>query len=200
MTHRVSLTVFMDYLTASGPTKITKVRNALAMYQQTDYLPPAYYHQLKKAIAECFGGAGVIALDRCVKGLVDDRKVEGYGANVDGIKQWAKKAKPKPGFVVPMQVWTSGKLEVKVNPELGLLINGEPYVIKTYFKDDKLDQRKVDPVLHLLHMTHGSLGRVGILDCRRGRLFEVRRQHKGMNAFLVSEATGFVSLWEQLAA
>ena len=93
-----------------------------------------------------------------------------------------------------------GWLTVSVRPELGLVYKGERLIIKLYLKDEQLNQRAVNPLLHLLAATHGELGTFAILDVRHAKLFKITRPLKDVDALLTAEAQYFVSLWNSLAA
>lgn len=99
---------------------------------------------------------------------------------------------------MPAKDWVAGGLTVSVRPELGLVHKGERLIIKLYLKDEQLNQRSVNPLLHLLAATHGDLGTVAILDVRHAKLF--KRPLKDVDALLAAEAQFFVSLWNSLAA
>jgi hypothetical protein len=197
---RISFTTFMDFVTANGQTKLSRIRTALSVYNADEYRAVDYYLDLRHAIGKCFGGEGVGALDACLKAVEDERKGPHYGAAVAGLKKWIGRKKFERSFVVPPKVWVSGDLSVSVRPELGLVLKGEPLVIKLYLKDEPIDQHRVNPLLHLMRQTHGTVGTVAILDVRRGKLFKITRQVRDIDAFLAAEAQYFVSLWNSLAA
>jgi hypothetical protein len=197
---RISFTTFMDFVTASGPSRLSRIRVALSMYGAEEYRVADYYLDLKHAIAKCFGGHGSAALDACLSELGDERKRPHYNELVTGLKKWIGRKNFERSFDVPPKEWKSGDLIVTVRPELGLIHKGESLVIKLYLKDEPIDQRRINPLLHLLRATHGEVGTVAILDVRRGKLFKITRQIKDIDVFLAAEAQYFVSLWNSLAA
>jgi hypothetical protein len=96
-------------------------------------------------------------------------------------------------------VWKSGKLEVGVNPELWVEVDGDPQIVKLYYKAEHLSQQKVNLALYLLEKTVGKHGTVGILDLQQEKLFKrTKDPPEGMNLLLASEAVGFVTLWDAL--
>lgn len=197
---RISFTTFMDFLTAMGASKLSRIRQAQSIYGAEEYRLADYYLEFKHAVAKCFGGSGFAALDACIAGLEDERKRPHYNSLVVGLKKWVGRKHFGKSFEVPARDWVSGDLAVSVRPELGLNYKGEKLVIKLYCKDDPLDQHRINPLLHLMRSTHGDLGAVGILDVRRSKLYKITREVKDIDAFLAAEAQSFVSLWNSLAA
>ncbi len=197
---RISFTIFLDFITASGPSKLSRVRSAIAMYAAEDYSRADYYLDLRHAITRCFGDDGIGALDACLTNLADERKRPHYSAVFAGLRKWIGRKTFDSSFAVPAQDWTSGDLAVTIRPELGLVHRGEKLVIKLYLKDEALSQHRVNPALHLLNETHGTIGTIAILDVRRAKLFKRTRAVRDMDAFLAAEAQSFVTLWNSLAA
>jgi hypothetical protein len=199
MAQRITFTTFMSFVLANGPSKLSQVRKALSIYTAAEYRKADWYLDLRKPIHDCFSGLGTITLDRALKGLTEPRKKESHEAVVDGLKQWLK-GKRISTFEVAPAIWSTGVLDVTVNPEYGLVINGQPFVVKLYMKEDKPDQRRLNPLLHMLERTHGDKGKAMILDCRRGRHYVLTQQIKNIDLYLEGEARSFVAMWEALAA
>ena len=197
---RITFTTFMDFVMANGASKLARIRAAIAMYNAEAYRPSDYYYlDLKHAITRCFEGQGVAALDACIAGLDDQRKHENYIAITVGLRKWIGRRQFEV-FAVPARDWISGDLAVSVRPDLGLVHKGERLVVKFYLKDEPLTQHRINPPLHLLDASHGTLGTVAIVDARRGKLFKITRPVRDVDAFLAAEAQSFVSLWKSLAA
>lgn len=49
-----------------------------------------------------------------------------------------------------MKHWIVSELDVRINPELGLEFDSKKYLIKLYFKNDKLSKEKITQVLTLM--------------------------------------------------
>lgn len=197
---RISFTTFFDFVTARGLSRIARVKIAISMYTSDEYRLADYYLDIRHAIIRCFNGGGMGALDTCLATLSDPRKRPHYTALVAGLRRWIGRKTFEAFFEVPTREWSSSGLCVSVRPELGLKLKGERLIIKLYFKDEALDQHRINPLLHLLHTTHGSLGTVAILDVRRGKLFKMTRRLNNVDAFLAAEAQYFMTLWDSLAA
>jgi hypothetical protein len=191
----VTLTTFVDFVAATGPPRVTKVRNAKELYGQ-DYEPAHdFYKQLREGIEDCVAnGWDSQALKKSRRSVSDDRKIENFEDCRTGFTKWVgrKKLAAKPTL---RSDWKSGSLRVAVNPELHVDINGTPHLIKLYFKGDKLSKQKADVSLHLLQTMAPTGTTVGLLDVRRSRLIAPTRVIAGMDALLKAEAVAFVSLW-----
>ena len=94
----------------------------------------------------------------------------------------------------PRLIWAAAGLEVRVNPELRLDVDGRPLVTKLHFKADELDENRRDNILCLLAETAPPGTEAAILDARRGELLTAEEIHPDLDALLVSEAAAFMTL------
>lgn len=191
------MTTFADFVAATGPPRLTVVRNAKKRYgagydPRTDYWRP-----LRKGIAEAFTRKGYDSdvLSAVTASVTDPKKLDNYRASFAGIERWTGNRAFSAG---PNQKrrWTTDDLAVGVNPELITTIDGEPHVVKLYFKADPLSKARVDSLLALLEATHGDRGTVGVLDVRRSKFYEPTREIPGIGALLDGEAAAFAKIWE----
>jgi hypothetical protein len=193
----ISMTTFADFVAATGPRRLTVVRNAKKTYgagydPRTDYWRP-----LRKGVADAFTPKGYDpnVLSAVVTGTTDAKKLDNYRACVEGIERWAGKRAFSAG-ATQKQRWSTDELAVGVNPELITTIDGAPYVVKLYFKSDPLSKARVDSLLALLQATHGDRGTVGVLDIRRSKLYEPTREIPDLGALLNGEAAAFARIWD----
>jgi hypothetical protein len=199
---QISMTTFLDYVAATGTTRLRRVVEARAQYARKYNPATDFYGPLRKRIVSTFeGGWNPDALDASLAEVADPKKQGHYKACRKGLRKWAGKAGVKKiSWMKPRRaIWRSGSLEVNVSPELWLEVDGEPQIIKLYFKADELSQHKVNLALRLMETTVGRHGRVGILDVRRGRLFnQTTEPPEGIDLLLASEAAGLAALWDSL--
>ncbi len=199
---QISMTTFLDYIAATGTTRLRRVMEAKKQYGH-EYNPAMdFYGPLRKRIVQVFEeGWNPKHLEDLLDEVTDPKKQGHYGACQKGLRKWAGAAgkktiiwsKPKRAL------WKSGDLEVNISPELWLDIDGERHIIKLYFKTDKLSQHKVNLSLRLLQTTVGRHGCVGILDLQQGRLFtQTTEPPDGIDLLLESEAAGLTKLWSLL--
>jgi hypothetical protein len=100
-----------------------------------------------------------------------------------------------PGII--LKIIRNGYL--RINPELGLRIDGVSYVVKLYFKKETLSRNRVAVVLDMMNAALAGRGedvRVAVLDVPAGKLIAAPGPSPQINALLESEAASFLQLWE----
>jgi hypothetical protein len=101
-----------------------------------------------------------------------------------------------------MRDYPLGPISVRVNPEIGLLINGRPHAIKLYFRGEPIDPQRIVIVNQLLASAFCAAwpGVVfSTLDVRRARLYPYKPNSKG-GALLRAESLSISHLLEGLAS
>jgi hypothetical protein len=201
---QISMTTFLDYIAATGTTRLRRVVEAKKFYG-TEFNPATdFYGPLRKRIIQVFEeGWDPKRLDALLGEVNDPKKTDHYAACRKGLRKWAGvSGKKSITWTKPRRaIWKSSGLEVSISPELWLDLDGDAYIVKLYFKADKLTQHKVNLSLRLLQTTVGKHGTVGILDLQQGRLFtQTTEPPKGIDLLLASEAAGLATLWTSLDA
>lgn len=191
----VSLTTFIDFVAATGTSRLTKVRQAKRFYEQ-GYAPERdYYKPLRDRIVECFAeGWDKQRLAALLADIQDPKKLDNYEACRKGLTKWTGR-KNFRSMNAQSAKWRSGDLVVGLSPELWLRVEGNPFVIKLHLKGDALSQQKANLVLHLMDKKLSDHGTVGVLDVRRSKLFVQTREIPDLDALLTSEALAFTTLW-----
>lgn len=197
----ISMTTFVDFVLASGTKRLTCVKRAKSEYQR-DYDPAKdFYRLLREAIIGIHqDGKKKESLDGLLGTLTDKKKLDAYSQCVAAYKQWCgrKRFQWVRSFTTD---WSDGDLRVRVNPELGLYINGSLHVLKLYFKADVPSKRRLETMFHLLRLSipnEMENAMPGILDVRRGNLFRPTREVPGIDALLVGEAAAFRTMWSEV--
>lgn len=196
---RVSLTTFIDFTAANGPSRTRVVSKAKK--ETADYEPAAdFYRGIRNPIIETLQ----YDLDRDTiresAAIAHSPRVSHYTLCADGfLKWWGRKSIvwiEKPA----LEIWTSGDLEVRRNPELYIDVNGESHLIKLYFKADPISKRRIDATLYLLGDMRLSreVDKVGVLDVRRGKIFTPTIHRPNLAAYLAGEAAAFAAMWDAL--
>lgn len=197
---KISLTDFVDFVSKSGTSKLTKVKQ---IKDRPTYNPAfdfwkkmrdeiILFHKESKKNKDCF--------DEILLKLVDKKKLGRYPDVIGGYKKFLGK-KTITSFKVYKTVWTNNDLEVRINPELGLIINNKKYIIKLYFKSEKLSKARVDIILLLLkerykvELTKGI--DVAILDIQNNKLI-TSKSIKNIMPLLIGEANSFETIWKTL--
>lgn len=195
--NKISLTDFVDIVSASGTPKATKVRQ---IKRRPAYEPAFdFYKQLREGIiANHQEGLGKREVNRSIGPLTDDRKRENYAAVVSGYKKWWGR-KDLQWFEPPSGTFEAHGIGVRVNPELGLSINGRRHLVKLYFKADKLTKNKIDLITHIMEtsLTLSSEVVMAVLDCRRSKLISPTVPIKGLDGTLRAELAYVAALWNE---
>jgi hypothetical protein len=195
----ISLTDFVDFVIKAGSPKLTKVRE---LFNRAEYSPAFdYWKQLREHIAHAHGGTEKIG--SILEG-VDLRKKRRYDAALTGYKKFLKRTEDSAFFVPPCERWTHSGLTVKVNPELGLLIEGKRHVIKFYFKDEEPTPHRLNAVLQLMKdsVKKGKFEdvTVAVLDVAKGKLITATKEESTEYSILLEgEAASFMSMWTALS-
>jgi hypothetical protein len=145
---KITLTDFVDIVSKSGTpkaTKVAQVKNRAAYDPRQDF-----YRAARERIVETHQkGQDKAFLRRVLVGLTDPKKITSYPEIIKGYTRWWGR-KSLSWFTPPSDLFAVHGVDVSVNPELGLEINGDRHIIKLYFKDDALTKTKSDIVTHLM--------------------------------------------------
>lgn len=198
----ISLTDFVDFVITSGSPKLTRVRQVKHMREQ-DYDPAKdFWKPLRDRIVQ-FHRTGEKRKTALADVLtqVSPGKKERYAECLSGYRHFLGR-KDFGWFEPPRSTWDEGTLKVSVNPELGLIRNGQRGVVKLYFKATKLSKRRVAMILLLMREgLRGRLARdasVGILDVPHGRLYSAVDPDATLLPLLEGEAESFARIWERI--
>ena len=173
----ISLTSLVDFVSKAGAPKQTcaaKIKAQLA----AGYDPARdYYRGIREAIIETHQeGMGKSHITTAVQSASPRRYSTYEELARDYISWWGRKR--VTWFDPPRAGWEAGHgFEVRVNPEMGLKINGDRHVIKLYFKPEKLAKQRVEIITHLMH--HELAGelpagtRFSVLDIRSRKLHTI---------------------------
>jgi hypothetical protein len=98
-------------------------------------------------------------------------------------------------------MWTAGDLDVRVKPEVALMIDGKPTVIKLYFKADELTRPRVQASIGVMEAELAGAAkagtRFGVLDVRAGKLLlaDGRWTAADTQILIKGEAWSFAEIW-----
>ena len=198
---QITSTSYIDFLLSTGLARVGKVRQIRRMYDGGYMQGGDYYRPVREGIVAMHrSGADPSTLDRIVDECQPARR-DHYRACVSGHQEFMKNKrlvwtrKPTAG------TWGHGDLQVVVNPELLLTIDGAPHRTKLYFKAEPLHQARADLLIELLKLGDGDgAAAIGILDVRRAKLFTQRRRSADYVMLLQSEALSFVAMWNTIGA
>jgi len=195
----LSLTTFVDIVSASGTTKLSKVRQAKL---RPKYSPAIdFYRNFREHICNIHKrNESKSELQKILKGLTDKKKITNYPSLVKGYSKWWG-AKKLNWFDPSASVWSAHKVDVRVNPELGLNINGYNHLIKLYMKTEGISKNKIDIILHLMHISLCDPKKqniMSVLDVRNNHLISYTTPINGLSAALDGELAYISAVWDNI--
>ena len=197
----VSLTDLVDYVSKAGTAKLTHARNLL---NRDEYSPEKdFYRRLRVGIQDYHkeGNTDKNELEQIVSSITDPKKTNSYRSCVTGYKKWLGRKKYHY-FEPPHAHWNSSNVNVRVNPELGLNIDGTDHVIKLYFKSEPLKKASADLILALMGDALGlpENGRVySVLDVQKKKIFSTQAPDMGLMPLVHGEAASLSTIWSGLS-
>jgi hypothetical protein len=198
---KITLTDFVDVVTRSGASKITKIAQ---IKSRPKYSPQADFY---KAVRECIVEMHEKALPKShladmLSQLKDAKKITNYPDVAVGYTKWLGK-KDLVWFQPPHETFSAHGVDVVINPEVGLRIKGVPHIIKLYFKGESLNAGKVQIVAHLMEVSlrphcKKEETRMAVLDTRNSKLFTPNVPVERLTAGLRGELAYIAAVWEEL--
>lgn len=199
---KISLTEFMNFVNKSGASKITVVASAKTNREEEYQIYKDYWLKFRESIKSIHReGLSKESLYSRLDDVCDDKKVN-YEAAINGYcKFWGKR---KISWIQPPhKTWSHKDIRIELNPDLGLIIKEKTFYIKLFIASNGvLDKRHADLILTLMEkelrdkVETNSI--FGVLDVKRGKLFEYKKTDTKLLYLLESEAESFESLWYKL--
>ena len=198
----ISLTRFIDFVVKSGSPKLTSVRDTKKQLLE-GYSPATdFYKQLREAmVAMHRDGDPIFRLEQFVEGMEDGDRRQNFIICTNGYKKFFGPRRKFQWFEPPRAEWDHGRIVVRVNPELGLVIDDVPHVIKLHFKPDEPNRRELNTILHLMRTAFEleSVENVyAVLDVRRGKLFCESKYDPSLTFLLKGEGESFATIFDQI--
>lgn len=193
----LSLTDLVDVVSKAGTPKATKVaqiKNRKPYQPATDFYKP--FRDGLVGIHE--SGQDKKALGNLQNSLTDPKKITNYPEAIDGYRKWWGK-KTLVWFEPPRNIYGHAGMDVAINPELGLVIDGKRHIIKLYLKADPLTKLRVDLITVLMEVALRPKCQpddiLALLDVRQSKLFTVDAPIKATNAVVDAELAYIAALW-----
>ncbi len=193
---RISLTYFVDFILASGSPKLRGVRE---YKERKDDLCSDFYRPIREAVVDMHRkGLSASTLDNVCFSETDETRKRHYGRVVAGYRAFLAEG-AKNWFEPPRSGLSLGALDVDINPELGLIIDGKPHLVKLYFRTDPLMPRRTALVLTLL--SRGLCQKnpefvPAILDVRAAKLHTSAMTSPRVDILLRGEAASFAAIYD----
>ncbi|MFV8241879.1 hypothetical protein [Mycolicibacterium peregrinum] len=194
----ISLTSFMDFVTATASQRISVVRGIADMYAEDYQRGPDFYRDLRQAINDgIVRGDDVQRLDRLVA-QAPDTKRSNYRANAAGWSEWRR----KKNLVVfaATERWHEQQLQVKVSPAFVWQRRGDTRLVVPYYKGQELSADAAQAATRVIEKAFEEQhGRAAVLDVRRAHLHEARkRRSRDYDAWLAGEVSAFLQMFRSI--
>ena len=197
----ISLTDFVDFVAKSGTPRLTHVRN---IKSRGTYDPAEdFWRAMRNRIVEFHrtGGTDKKVLKKLALNQADSRKTHNYSKAAMGYSKFLGRKRVE-WFEPPTTLWQKGSLAIRINPELGLIINGTRHIIKLYFKGTPLGKNKADMLLLLMSdslFDAEDHDQSAIIDVQRSRLLSALEPSGNLMPLLKGEALAFQTIWNELS-
>lgn len=198
----ISMIDVTNFILKSGEPRMTHVR-MLKNRSVNGYDPQTdFYKRLRDGII-AYNKPPVgpkSELDRIAIGLSDPKKIAPFKKSVQGYKKFLGKKTISP-FTSVKDKWDRGDMQVRVNPELGLDIDGVRHVVKLYPNKEHLDRKRADMMLVMMKDALVELDadvQVAVLDIQRGKLYTKPHPKMSLLPLLEAEVAAISVLWRSV--
>lgn len=198
----LGLTQFIDFTVKGSSAKVNAVRK---IKYQDEYHPAFdYWKQLRDGIIKYHEDElQPDFFDALIQG-VDEKKKENYRLAIREYRKFLKN-KEISWFNPGKATWLSDELAVRSSPELGLIIDGVPHLIKLYFKGrtEKVDKRTSRTILALMNtssydVSHPQHVHHSVLNIQRNNFITDDKVNSDQLLALESEAKQFMHIWNNI--
>lgn len=199
---KISLTTFIDFVHKSNSPRLTCVRQAKKQYESKESFPD-YWRLLREQIIKVHKeNLGLDALDEVLSHVKDPRRKQNYKICIENYKCIFKR-KDVNYSGSAKKIWTHSELDISVNPEFFIIVDGIKYMAKLHFKSKlKLDINKLHAIFYLMELTRprdkGEYS-PAMIDLRNCKIIpKPSRQIPNIDMLLNVEASAFLDIWNRL--
>ena len=193
----ISLSRFVDFCAVESAHRVAKVGEIQRQFLNPYRRGGDYWQPVRSAIVDLHrrGGSPALLPD-LVRWSPPDREAN-FASAVAGYQKFLGRKRVALTRIPPRRPLHHGSLEVRLNPELELELQGRRRVVKLHLKRDlPLTRSRVDPVLHALSTAYGPA--VGVVDVHRGRLWVPTQRTGRRAAALRGDLAAFAEIWDAL--
>lgn len=195
----VGLSAFVDFCLAHGRERVRIVREIRDGADSKFDL----YAPLRRAIVDMHAEQKVLdptVLDQVR--LASPSEHRHFPPCIAGHKKFLAKNSGLVWFEPPLRDYPIGPIAVRIDPEIGLIIDRKPHVLKMYLRRTTVEKLRVELLTTLMEMAMRATWpstTFGVLDVRRGRFHAYKPAsipNTKANVVLGhAEAAAFGSLW-----
>lgn len=196
---QISLTDLVDIVSKSGLSRAKKI---LQVKERPEYTPACdYYKDLRTKIIEVHKtSASKTYLQNYLGEGINPKKTENYKTAIVGyLKWWGHK--DLNWFEPDRKVYSKKGVDVIVNPELGLIIDGQSHLIKLYFKNEPLSKLRIELIIALMRISLQKSNEkhitMSILDVRKSKFFSQTSNTINIQKILDAELGYIAEIWSE---
>lgn len=195
---KISMSNLADIASSSGLTRQSKVR---ALKRRGPYSPGIdFYKSLREGLVDVHrGGITRAQLVQLAEAQSDPRRGGPYRSAIAAyLKWWGQKeiALLDP----PRDTYSKHGVDVSVNPEMAMSINGTKYLVKLHLNRDPLDTFKVNVITSLMELVLRAKCKNGevmaVLDVNRAKLHPLGTQAEKYRILIDGELAYVAGIWD----
>lgn len=171
MKKKISLTQLVDVIARKGRNKAKMVFNIQRKLAEPYDPKKDHYRALRRALQDAHGQADPKGyLDNFLQTVTEPVRAKRYASLVRAYKRRIGRKKIDRFDLLPV-VYEHRGFAVRVNPELGLMIDDEPHGLKLYMKDQPLRREDAEVIAALMrHVYRDESTRYAVLDVQNAKL------------------------------
>lgn len=185
-------------------------RRSIVMRARSEAQVPVYnvasdfYKRAREGIQGLSRSSGNLdALDTVVERVHPKRRPH-VRRVIDAYKAWADGRAVEYLPAPRGRAWAQHGVEVPVNPELSVVIDGRRHLVKVNFTQMPLAEAEVALIQELMHAVHGPAStsgcRMAVLDLANGRFYCSDRPSTLVERSLRAQAAAVAALWQEIEA
>lgn len=189
LTYNLSLTTFMDFHLNAGTKRVTKARSIYDQYGVPYNRATDYYARVREGIVEMHkNDLPTDILKAILHRAAGTNKFENYKATIGGYGKFISRH-VIDWFTPPRAEWMHDRVSIRINPELGLYLDGKKFIIKGYWKKETPTREQTVLMSHLMKNTlHCQDANYAVLDVRTGKLHRYMKDRPELTALAEGEA------------
>ena len=196
----ISLTQFVDFILKTGTPRLTEVRRIKSQHKSGYHPSRDFYRKLRDGIVEYHEyNRERTFFNNLSRGITDRNKLSIYPELINAYKKFLGR-KDVAWFDQAKDFWNYKELRVSINPELGLTLNDNKYLIKLYFKEEpKLTKQRIRIISNLMDtLDRPDDVQLAILELRRGKFHELGYPDDDMLPLLHGDADAFITMYRDI--
>jgi hypothetical protein len=200
----LSLTSFFDFILKTGKPRVTLVKNIKKNYNDPYSVEKDFYLLFRNHIKNVHRkGLPKTQIDTLIQTLNDSKKLNNYPELIHGYKKWW--GRKTISWIEPPQstLWGVEGIDIHVNPELCLEVNGTRHLIKLYMKNngyqDILSKKHTDIITYIMKVAfQNNNATMSVLNIRKSKFYSLNSHDNRIDPLINAELEFIKSLWNQV--